>query len=66
MSFSSSFYYIRLASKLGTLRLQTRVGQFGEFVAIMDDRGTIEVADNIADAEAVVACALGTEAARVA
>ena len=52
IALSSACLAIALAAKAGTLRIEEREGRFGAFAAIADDRGTIEVADSIADAQA--------------
>lgn len=57
MGISSSLFAIRLAKREGTLRLEARQGRFGEFIAICDAHGTIEVADTLAEAENTVALA---------
>lgn len=51
---SSNCLAIALADQRGTLRLIERASRFdGEtFVSIEDERGTIEVAENMAEAEA--------------
>ena len=46
---------IAVADKAGQLRLVEREGRFGSFVAIEDNCGTIEVADDMREAEARVA-----------
>lgn len=57
MALSSSLVSIRIAKRNGALRIERRNGRFGEFFAICDECGTIEVADTLADAESVVALA---------
>jgi hypothetical protein len=52
---SATCVAIGLASKAGTLRLVEREGRFGAFVSIEDHVGVIEVADDMAAAEARVA-----------
>jgi hypothetical protein len=51
---SSSLLSIRIAARNTSLRIERREGRFGEFFAICDDCGTIEVADTFADAEATI------------
>ena len=46
---------IAIAAKRGTLSLTEREGRFGPYVAICDDHGLIEVADDMAAAQARVA-----------
>lgn len=55
LALSATCVAIALADKRGTLSLQEREGRFGSFVAIADERGTIEVADDMAAAQARVA-----------
>ena len=55
---SASCVSIALASKAGVLRLVEREGRFGPFVAIEDDRGIIEAADDMPSAQARVAAVL--------
>ena len=50
LTLSATCLAIAVASKSGTLRLERRVGRLGEFVAICDNHGLIEVA--LSDAEA--------------
>lgn len=51
---------IALASKAGTLRLVERPSRLGgTYIAIEDARGVIEVADDLASAEARVAAIRG-------
>lgn len=52
---SSSLLAIRLAKREGTIRVEKREGRFGEFFAICDQYGTIEVADTQAEADDLVA-----------
>ena len=52
---SATCLSIALASKRGTLRLEVCTGRFGEYVAISDDHGIIEVADDMSSAERRVA-----------
>jgi hypothetical protein len=52
IALSSQCLAIANASENGTLRLVRREGRFGEFVAIADTHGTIEVADSMAEASA--------------
>lgn len=53
---SATCLAIAVAHKAGTLRLVKRASRLGgTFIAIEDDRGLIEVADNMAEAEARVA-----------
>lgn len=53
LSLSSACLAISLADERGTLRLEERASRFGDtFVAICDDRGTIEVSDTRDEAEA--------------
>lgn len=50
-SLSSACLSIALADERGTLRLVERTSRFGDtFVAIADDCGTIEVANDMAEA----------------
>lgn len=49
---SSACLAIAIAAQAGTIRIEERKGRFGTFAAIIDDRGTIEVADSIFDAQA--------------
>jgi len=52
---SSACLAIALADERGTLRLVERASRFGDtFVAIADDHGTIEIADDMAKANARV------------
>lgn len=47
---------IAIADRRGTLRLIERTSRFGDtFIALADDHGTIEIADDRAAAEARVA-----------
>ncbi len=56
LSLSSSFLAIALADERGTLRLEVRPSRLGDtFVAICDERGIIEAANDMAEAEATVA-----------
>lgn len=43
---------IAVAIKANTLRIERREGRFGEFFAISDDHGLIEVADDSDEVEA--------------
>lgn len=53
---SATCLAIALADKRGTLRLIERTGRFGDtFIALADDHGTIEIADDRAAAEARIA-----------
>ena len=52
LAVSSQCFAIAQADKAGTLSLIEREGRFGSFIAICDDRGTIEVADTQAEANA--------------
>ena len=52
LAVSSQCFAIAQAAKAGTISLIEREGRFGSFVAICDDRGTIEVADTHAEASA--------------
>ena len=50
---SATCLAIALADEAGTLRFEERASRFGDtFVAISDDRGLIEVADDMAEAMA--------------
>ena len=51
LAVSSQCFAIAQADRAGTLSLIEREGRFGSFVAICDDRGTIEVADTRAEAD---------------
>jgi hypothetical protein len=51
LAVSSQCLAIAQADKAGALSLIERDGRFGSFVAICDDRGTIEVADTRAEAD---------------
>lgn len=56
LSLSATCLAIALADKHGTLRLVERQSRFGDtFVAIEDDRGVIEVANDMAEAQRRVA-----------
>lgn len=55
LALSSQCFAIAQAHNAGSLRIVEREGRFGTFAAITDERGTIEVADTIADANARVA-----------
>ena len=55
LAVSSQCLAIAKADQAGTLSLIEREGRFGSFVAICDDRGTIEVADTLAEASARLA-----------
>jgi hypothetical protein len=50
LAVSSQCLAIAQADKARALSLIERDGRFGSFVAICDDRGTIEVADTLAEA----------------
>lgn len=53
LALSASCVSISLADERGTLRLVERASRLGgTFVALEDDRGVIEVADDMAEAEA--------------
>ena len=53
LSLSATCLAIALADERGTLRLIEREDRFGDtFIAIADDHGTIEVAEDMASAEA--------------
>lgn len=53
LALSSACLAIALADEAGTLRFVERESRFGgTFVAISDDHGVIEVADDMAAAEA--------------
>jgi hypothetical protein len=55
VSLSSACLAIALADERGTLRLIERTSRFGDtFVAMVDDHGTIEIADDMAAALARV------------
>lgn len=57
---SATDFAIRLATRRNALRLSTHVSRFGgTYVAISDDVGVIEVADDMAAAERRVAEAGG-------
>ena len=51
---NASTLAIRIASETGTLRIVEREGRFGTFVAICDDKGTIEVTDTRNEANDIV------------
>lgn len=56
---NASTLAIREAQANGSLRIVEREGRFGTFYAICDDNGTIEVADNQAEAMArILECSL--------
>ena len=56
LSLSSACLAIALADERGTLRLIERTSRFGDtFIALADDNGTIEVADDMAAAQQRVA-----------
>lgn len=57
MGVSSALFAIRLAKREGTIRITRHEGRFGEYFAIADQFGTIEVADTMAEAEELVGCA---------
>jgi len=50
LTLSATCLAIAIADKAGTLRLEPCVGRFGSYVAISDDVGLIEVADDMAEA----------------
>ena len=51
LSLSATCLSIALADKAGTLRLVERASRFGDtFIVIEDDRGIIEVANNLTEA----------------
>lgn len=53
---SATCLAIALADQRGTLRLIERTSRFGDtFIALADDHGTIEIADDCAAAEARIA-----------
>lgn len=52
--FSATCAAIALADQAGTLRLVETQGRFGPFVAICDEVGLIEVANDMAEAQARV------------
>lgn len=55
LSLSATCLAIALADKAGTLRLTERASRFGgTFVALEDERGLIEIADNMEAAQARV------------
>lgn len=57
MGISATDYAIRVAKADGDLQLVERQGRFGPYVAICDQAGVIEVADDMASAQArVEAC----------
>ena len=53
-AYASTDLAITIADKAGSLSLIEREGRFGQFVAICDEAGTIEVADTMGEAEARV------------
>lgn len=55
IAFSSQCLAIAIADKKGSLRKVERQGRFGQFVAIEDDFGIIEVADDMAEADRRIA-----------
>lgn len=55
LTLSATCLAIALADKAGTLRLVTRVGRVGPYIAIEDDNGIIEVALDQAEADARLA-----------
>lgn len=55
IALSSACMAIAIADKAGALRTEAREGRFGGFVAICDNHGIIEVADNMAEAMARIA-----------
>lgn len=55
IALSSQCLAIAMASQNGTLALVEREGRFGSFVAITDECGTIEVADDVDAASARIA-----------
>lgn len=56
---SSTDLAIAVATRKGTLRIEDKQGRFGPFVAISDDHGLIEVADDRPAAERRVAKVTG-------
>lgn len=50
LTLSATCVAIASADKAGTLRFDEREGRFGSFVAVCDDHGIIEVADDMASA----------------
>lgn len=54
LTLSATCLAIAVADEAGTLRLSVREGRFGQFVAIEDDRGLIEIAADMAEATARV------------
>lgn len=58
IALSSQCLAIAMASRNGTLALVERSGRFGLFIAICDDRGTIEVCDDLQSANARVSAIL--------
>lgn len=50
LAVSSQCFAIATAAKAGSLSLVEREGRFGSFIAICDDRGTIEVCDTADEA----------------
>lgn len=55
LAVSSQCFAIATAAKAGSLSLVEREGRFGSFIAICDDRGTIEVAETRAEANERIA-----------
>ena len=55
---SATCLAIALASEAGALRLVEREGRFGPYVSIEDAVGVIEVADDMAEANARIAAIL--------
>lgn len=51
---SSAGLAIRIAREIGTLRVVERTGRLGQYWAIEDDHGIIEVALSAAEAERIV------------
>lgn len=51
IALSSQCFAIATAIKAGTLRTERHGGRFGEYIAICDDRGLIEVASDAQEAQ---------------